>query len=154
VKRKFKKIIVKIFRMNNTPHEIALGTAIGVFIGILPFYGFHTLMVLIVIALIRPVNKIAVLAGTNISLPPTLPFITWTAYDIGRYILQRGYPPLCWADFKNLNFESIRYRFYPLLIGSLILGGILAVIFYFLTYFVVKRVVEKRAHAKRKRSQG
>jgi len=154
MRRKFKRVMVKLFRLNNTPQEIALGTAIGVFIGILPFYGFHTLLVLLVIAFIRPVNKIAVLAGTNISLPPTLPFITWTAYDIGRLILQKGYPPLCWADFKNISFESIRYRFYPLLIGSLILGLILAAVFYFMTYFIVKRITEKRADAKRKQRGG
>jgi uncharacterized protein (TIGR03546 family) len=154
MRRKFKKIIVKLFRLNNTPKEIALGMALGVFIGILPFYGFHTLLVLIVIALVRRANKIAVLAGTNISLPPTLPFITWTAYDIGRFVLQRGYPPLCWADFKNISLESIRYRFYPLFIGSLILGLMLAVLFYFLTYFIVKRIAEKRADAKRKQRAG
>ncbi|MCX5710252.1 MAG: DUF2062 domain-containing protein [Candidatus Omnitrophica bacterium] len=149
MKWKLKKFIVKILRMNNTPHEIALGIAIGVFIGILPVYGFHTILFLIAIATIRRVNKIAVLAGTNISLPPTVPIITWTAYDIGRIVFWGKYDPLTWSDFKNISFASIRSRYLPLFVGSLILGALCAVFFYYLVYFVTKRIMKKRADAKR-----
>lgn len=148
MKWKFKRTLVKLLRLNNTPPEIALGTAIGVFIAITPLYGFHTLMVIIAALLVRRANKIAILIGTNISLPPTLPFITWTAYDIGRFIIRNNYPPLSWDVFKKVTWERVRGLYFPLFIGSLILGAICGVIFYFLTYFVVKKLKDRKKNAR------
>lgn len=152
MKHKYKKIIVHLLRLNNTPHEVALGAAIGVFIAILPFYGFHTLMVLVAAVLIKRANKIAILVGTNISLPPTVPFITWTAYDIGRFMLGKQYPPLVWSDFKNITFQKVADKYPALLAGSFILGIICAIIFYFLTYNFVKVLRKRKEHARRARN--
>ena len=150
LKSKIKRIIVKLLRLNNSPPEIALGVAIGVFIAILPVYGLHTVLVVIAAILVRPANKIAILAGTNISLPPTLPFITWAGYEMGRFILRNGYPALNWADFKNVNFQKILDIYPTLFAGSVVLGLICAVIFYFLTLNFVIKFKEKRAAAKEK----
>ncbi len=144
---KFKEIVVRLLRLNNTPHEIALGISIGVFIAVLPLYGFHTLLVLIAAVLIRPANKIAILAGTNISLPPTLPFITWSGYEIGRFILKDGFPPLEWSDLRNITFQKVANLYPPLFLGSLVLGITCAIIFYFLTLFIVRRLKRQRRHA-------
>ncbi|MBM3245168.1 MAG: DUF2062 domain-containing protein [Candidatus Omnitrophica bacterium] len=145
MKRKYKKVLVKLLRLNNTPAEIALGVAIGVFIAILPLYGFHTLLVLIAALLVRPANKIAMLVGTNISLPPTVPFITWAGYEIGRAILKNNYPPLSWSDFKGITFQKIANFYPPLFLGSVILGIICALIFYFLAYFIVDKTQKRKA---------
>lgn len=149
MRRKFRKILVKLLRLNNTPHEIALGIAIGVFIAILPLYGLHTVLVIIAAVLIRPANKIAILIGTNVSLPPTVATITWTSYDIGRFILKsHNYPPLVWADFKTITLQKIAKLYPPLFLGSVILGIACAVAFYFITYFIVKSLKNKR-HARK-----
>ena len=76
---------------DNDPSEVALGVAIGVFIAILPLYGLHTILVLTAAFFIRRANVIAMLVGTNISLPPTVPFITWAGYNIGRLMLGNKY---------------------------------------------------------------
>ena len=149
MKYKFKKVLVKLLRLHRTPNEIALGTAIGVFISALPLYGFHTVLVIIAAIIIRPANKIAMFLGTNFSLPPTVPFITWAGYEIGRTILKNGYEPLSWADFKNVSFKSFMNHYPPLFLGSLILGIICAVLFYFLTYFIVKAFKEKKSRRKK-----
>jgi uncharacterized protein (DUF2062 family) len=96
-------------------------------------------MVIIFALLIPKANKIAILAGTNLSLPPTLPTITWTAYDIGRYVLPQVYPPLSWDYFKHFDFKKIGDFYYPLFVGSLILGFLCACLLYVITYFVVKK---------------
>lgn len=152
MKRKFKKKLVSLLRLNNSPPEIALGIAIGVFIAILPVYGLHTILVIIAAIIVRPANKIAILLGTNISLPPTLPFITWTGYDIGRFFLKGDYPPLAWSDFTNITFEKILNYYPPLFLGSIILGIICATIFYLLTYFIVKKLKERKRQLKGKAS--
>ncbi|MEI8348969.1 MAG: DUF2062 domain-containing protein [Candidatus Omnitrophota bacterium] len=149
MKWKFKKILVRLFKLNNTPQEIALGTAIGVFIAILPVYGLHTVMVIVAAILVRPANKIAILLGTNISLPPTVPFITWAGYEIGRLILKGNYEPLAWSDFKNITFKNISSHYKPLFLGSVILGIICAIVFYFLIFFLVRKIKNRKKHARR-----
>ena len=138
--RKLKEKILSLFKLHNAPAEVALGVAIGVFIAILPVYGLHTIMVITAAFLIRRANIIAMLVGTNISLPPTVPFITWAGYNIGRLMLGKKYPYIsCWT-FKGFSYKGILNFYYPLLLGSFILAVICAIVFYFLTLnFMNKR---------------
>ena len=147
MKFKFKKILVKLIRQHNSPHEIALGAGIGAFISVLPVYGLHTVLVVVAAIIVRPANKIAIFLGTNLSLPPTIPFITWAAYEIGRFILKKDLPPLDWGFFKNLTFQKITSFYQPLFLGSLVLGVVCATVVYSLTFFVVKKVKERSSHA-------
>lgn len=138
--RKLKEKILSLFKPHNTPAEIALGVAIGVFIAILPVYGLHTIMVITAAFLIRRANIIAMLVGTNISLPPTVPFITWAGYNIGRLMLGKNYPYIPCCTFKGFSYKGILNFYYPLLLGSFILAVICAIVFYFLTLnFMNKR---------------
>jgi uncharacterized protein (TIGR03546 family) len=143
-----KQRIITLLKLNNTPGEIALGVAIGVFIAITPLYGFHTIMVIIAAFLIRRLNKIAILLGTNVSTTLTFPFITWAGYNIGRLILQEKYPPLDWSTFKHFDYRQILHLYYPLFIGSLILGLALAALFYFLTLWFI--TIRRRIKLKQK----
>lgn len=148
MKIKFKRILVQLLRLNSSPPEIALGVAIGVFICILPLYGLHTVMVIIAALLVRPANKIAILVGTNLSLPPTVPFITWAGYEIGRFMLgAKKYPPLAWSDLKNISFQKVADLYLPLFLGSIVLGLICAAIFYFIAYLIVQNFKERRKRA-------
>jgi uncharacterized protein (TIGR03546 family) len=138
-KEKIKELLSSLLKLNNTPPEIALGVSIGVAIAVMPLYGFHTLLCVIFALLIPRANKIAILIGTNISLPPTVPFISWAGYSIGRLILGKEYPAVSLSDLKGITLKKMLDLYYPLFIGSLILGLFLAVIFYFLTLWVVKK---------------
>ncbi|MDI6758925.1 MAG: DUF2062 domain-containing protein [Candidatus Omnitrophota bacterium] len=131
--------IIRLLKLNNSPHEIALGVGLGAFIAIMPLYGLHTIMVIIAALLIRRVNKIALLVGTNVSLPPTVPFITWIGYSIGRFILGNDYPAFNWLDFKHFSLKNFMQFYYLLFVGSLIEGFICAIILYFLTRHFVKK---------------
>ena len=144
-KEGLKEKILKLLKFNNTPQEIALGVGIGAFIAIMPVYGLHTVLVIIAALLIPRVNKIALLIGTNVSLPPTVPFITWIGYSIGRFILGKGYPAFDFSDFKNFNPKNLMDCYYPLFIGSIIEGLICGVILYFLTVAFIKRRRAKRS---------
>lgn len=147
LRRKIKRLIVKLIRLNHTPPQVALGVAIGVFIGIMPLYGFHTLMVIIAAFLVRRANIIAILIGTNISLPPTLPIITWAGYNIGRLILWNKYPPLEWGMLKNFHYQDILKFYWPLFLGSFFLALICAAVFYFLTLWFMRRRQRRRKKA-------
>jgi len=138
--------LVAVLKAHNAPCEIALGIAIGSFIAILPLYGLHTVLCVIAALLIPRANKLAILIGTNVSLPPTVPTITWTAYDIGRLLLvNKAYPPLSWEYFRNFKIARISEFYYPLFIGSIVLGLLSAVVFYFITLSIAKHFRKKRA---------
>lgn len=144
-----KERFLKLLKFNNSPSEIALGVAVGVFIAIMPLYGFHTIIVIIAALLIRRINKIAILIGTNISTMLTFPFITWGSYSIGRLVSGNNYPPLQWQTFKYFSYKTVLNFFYPLFIGSLILGLVLSVVFYYITFwFFIRREKRLRAHYK------
>jgi uncharacterized protein (TIGR03546 family) len=134
-----------VISLHNSPREIALGVAIGAFIGIMPLYGFHTIMVILAALLIRPANKVAILLGTNVSLPPTVPFITWAGYSLGRLVLKSNYPALDLSAFRQFNPKGFLRYYYPLFIGSLIEGLICGLIIYFLTLWFIIRHRAKKA---------
>jgi uncharacterized protein len=142
----FKERLRRLWRMNNSPEDIALGVAIGAFISILPVYGLHTVLALGVAFALRRVNKIAVLLGTNVSTVVTFPFITWIAYDIGRFFLHNGYAPLTWHAFRTFSYKTLLNIYYPLFIGSVILGLLVGFVFYYLTFWFV--TWRRRVHAR------
>lgn len=142
--KKIKETIARLIKLNATPHGIALGVAIGVFIGIMPLYGFHTLLMITAALIIPRVNKLAILLGTNISLPPTVPFITWGGYEIGRAVLNRGYPAFSFSYFSHLTFQKVKDFYHPLFIGSAILGLGCAVLFYLIILVITYIIMRKK----------
>ena len=141
--------VVAVFKAHNDPQEIALGVALGAFIAVLPVYGLHTILCVIVALLIPRANKLAILLGTNISLPPTVPAITWTAYDIGRSLLaNKHYPPLSWEYIRNFKVSRLSEFYFPLFIGSVVLGLICATVLYFATLVVTDHLRKKRLQQK------
>jgi len=130
---------ISLWKGYSSPHEIALGVAIGVFIGITPFYGLHIVTALLAAFVFKRVNKVAIFLGTSISLPPTVPFITCAGYSIGRTILGGAYPPFHWDDFRHFSFDSFIDFFYVLTMGSFILGMILSVLFYYVTLAIFNK---------------
>lgn len=145
--RKIKKLIITLVELNNTPHEIALGVAIGVFIGITPLYGFHTALAILFAMLIPRTHKVAIVIGSNISLPFTAPFITWTGYQIGRFLLNKRYPNIEWSSLRHFTYREVIDILYPLFLGSFILGIIVGVVFYFVILFVINKKRRKDKNA-------
>ena len=144
MKFQFKEILAKLIYQHNSPQEIALGAGIGAFICCLPVYGLHTVLVILAAIIVRPANKIAIFLGTNLSLPVTLPFITWAGYEIGRFILKGKYPPLNWDFFKQLTFAKIINLYGPLFLGSLVLGVFCGLAVYGVTFLLMQKIKRRK----------
>jgi hypothetical protein len=141
--KKFKERFKALVAGNNRPEQIALGVAIGVFIGITPTYGFHIWIALLTALSIPKINKVAVLLGTQISTPLTAPFICWINYRIGRLIVQDTYPQLSLSVLKDFNYERFLDIFIPLLAGSLVFGSICFMVSYHITKKIAYRIKAK-----------
>ncbi len=81
LKGQFLQIWNRLLKLNDTPHDIALGLALGIFIGFLPIMGIQMAVVLVFALPFRKANKIAAVAGVWISNPltviPLYAFIYW-----------------------------------------------------------------------------
>ncbi|MCK5473761.1 MAG: DUF2062 domain-containing protein, partial [Planctomycetes bacterium] len=73
--------------MNDTPHRIAMGTALGLFVAWTPVLGLHILMVLGLALLLRA-NKFVAIVFIWVNNPLTMAAIYYPSYLLGRTILQ------------------------------------------------------------------
>lgn len=132
-KKGFKRFIVEdVLGSNDSPQKKALSVALGIFIGITPLWGLHTLLVLS-LAVILKLNKAIAFAFSNVSLPPFIPFVVFASFTLGNYILGQN---------ETLNLSSITTDFEALkhlktyIIGSFSLAAVAAITAGILSYFV------------------
>ena len=132
------RAVAQMLKEHHEPRQIALGVAIGAFIAILPLYGFHTILCVLAAILIPRANRLSILLGSSISIPPTVATITWTGYDIGRFLLvDMHYPPLSWDYIRHFQISKIGEFYFPLFAGSFVLAVICSGILYWATFFTM-----------------
>ena len=133
--RILKDYIVRLSKKGLSPHEIALGVAVGIFVAFIPLFGTHTITAIVLASLLR-VNTLIVLLGTQISNPLTLPFQLFISAEVGSVILNGKFLEIkITRDVSYLNHYIL-----PILIGSLVLG----ICFSGLSFLLVKGLLKKR----------
>ncbi len=138
--------------LKGDPRKIAMGMAIGVFVGITPTIPFHTVLVMGLILIFRQ-NLTAALLGNWINNPITLPILYFSEYEIGRYLL--GWPSVgLFLDGSGLHgLLKLGWEiFFPLQLGGLILAPFFAIPAYFLTHRAVLSIRRRGMNADRDRS--
>jgi uncharacterized protein (DUF2062 family) len=145
-----KKTYYRFLKIRGNPREIALGFALGIFVGMTPFMGLHTAIAVPMAALFKW-NKFSAALAVWISNPLSAPIIYGFTYYIGAKVLflQDGY-----RLPTEFNLDALIYtlRSAPEIIGILLVGGVvvglpLAVAGYF---FALKTILEYRASIQRK----
>ena len=123
-------IYIRFIRLRSHPQAIARGLAAGVFAGSYPLFGLQTIIGVAIAAAIRG-NKIVAAAGTWISNPFTYVPIYAFNYQVGRWILRQSTDTSLTnrspQEWMSLGFDIT----VALLIGSTIMGIILALISYY-----------------------
>jgi len=118
---------------DESPWRVALALAVGVFISFTPFWGFQTLLALLVAWLGR-LNRAVTLAGTWINLPWFAPFVYAGALKIGAALL---------PDLSGVAGLSAW-----LLLGSTALGAGAGVLTWVIAYAAIRaRRARRRRHA-------
>lgn len=97
----------RILRLTDSPHTIAAGVAVGVFISFTPFLGFHFLLAF-ALAFVVAGNMIAAALGTFVGNPLTFPFIWASTFSLGRLML--GETSTAATPFKQLAETTGRIR--------------------------------------------
>jgi hypothetical protein len=116
--RKLEDYIVRLSKKGLSPHEIALGVAVGIFVAFIPLFGTHTIMAIVLASLLR-VNTLIVLLGTQISNPLTLPFQLFISAEVGSVILNGKFLEI---KFSHELSYLLGHYLLPIIVGGLILG--------------------------------
>jgi uncharacterized protein len=128
IKEKLKHHFQEVIRTKTSPHSIALGFAIGSFIGLLPTPGLNIILGIIVLLLFEKINKISLFAGILIWNPLTSIPIYLLSYKIGDFLFGKSVVVMYELNiFQHIYFFARRF-----LIGNFILAASIALISYFL----------------------
>jgi uncharacterized protein (DUF2062 family) len=147
LKRRAREIWQKLAHLDARPGQIAAGFSAGIAAGFLPLNPSPIVLAIGIAWLLR-MNMVAAVAGgtTAILYTPLLPLIWLAEYRIGALFLSVRRP----LSLDHVRFWELLQKgwdvYAAMLIGSIVIAAPITL----LTYFVVKRLVERRA---RQRSQ-
>jgi len=147
----FRTLLRKAFLSDDSPKQIALGAAIGIFVACSPFIGLQAWIAL-PIALFMRANRLSTLGFTLLANPFTMPILYTAEGLLGRHILGISHP-LPSGGFSNLpGFLALGTEILlAVLTGFVIIGAVSAVITYLVTLNVA---VVMRRKQRRKKTDG
>ncbi|UCE78589.1 MAG: DUF2062 domain-containing protein [Nitrospiraceae bacterium] len=136
--------ISHIFSIKETPHRISVAFALGVFVGMSPFLGVHTLLG-IAFSYIFRLNKMVTLIGVYVTNPwtiiPIYTFGTWTGTKLLG--INEVLPEIDWAHISFLGLmEKFSHLVKPFVVGTMSIGTVAALISYILIFNAVKKAHE------------
>jgi len=105
-------------KKNESNFSKAKSIGFGIFMGIVPIWGFQ-LLVGIPLSVYFRMNKVLFLAAANISLPPLIPFIIFGSYKFGGLFYKNG---VQLDSFEDLTLESIHVNFVQYFLGGTLLA--------------------------------
>ncbi|MBW1892165.1 MAG: DUF2062 domain-containing protein [Deltaproteobacteria bacterium] len=131
----------RFLKIRGNPHEIALGFALGLFVGMTPFMGFQT-PIAVFFAAIFQWNKISSAAGVWISNPVTAPVLYGITYFVGAKMT--GLTPSCnpagSPEITVINLlQSTPEILMAMIFGGIIIGIPIAITGYFFSFSALKK---------------
>jgi uncharacterized protein (DUF2062 family) len=118
-----------LFHLDESPWRTALALAVGVFLSFTPFWGFQTILALLLATVFR-LNRAVTVTGTWLNLPWFAPFVYAGALWLGARML---------PDLSGLAGLSAY-----LLVGSTTLGLAAGLLTWVVTYSVMRRRRQRR----------
>jgi glycosyltransferase involved in cell wall biosynthesis len=112
----------------------ALSVGFGVFMGIVPIWGFQIVTAFALAALFR-LNKALVLTSCHVSLPPLIPFVVFASFATGRIWVHDGSIMLPFS--KDLSLDIIKQNLFQYLSGAVTLAVISGVLVTLVTYVLL-----------------
>jgi len=159
----------KLFPKRQNPTLVALSVAVGIFIGILPTWGFALVLTIAVLALLRLPKPPGVIASF-IAIPPTLLFFFYPlGFAVGKILLP---PPAGPVEIMheivsvNLNnyrekfawfFGAARPYFVSFMVGTAVVAFVMAILGGVLTWGIMeyrRGEYVKQKHLKQLAKQG
>ena len=122
-----------LMHLDDSPWRTALALAVGVFLSFTPFWGFQTLLALLLATACR-LNRAVTVTGTWLNLPWFAPFVYAGALKLGALML---------PDLSGLAGLSAY-----LLVGSTTLGLVAGLLTWVIAFGVMRRRRQRQRHAR------
>lgn len=171
--RRFRERVTGILHLDEEPSRLALGLAVGVFIGITPFFFLHTLLA-VAVALVFRLNMAATITGAWINLPWFAPFVYAFCLKLGEAVLSgdlrlasrvgeltaaaTAFLQTSAADhagnFFQMFWDALFVASTPLFVGTTIVGTAAAIATYFVALGAIKEIRHLRHLAHRAEHPG
>ena len=106
----YRKLIVRLLELDDTPKEIARGIAIGVFIAMTPTVGIQMITIALVCTIFHG-NRLAGVSMAWISNPLTIVPIYWLDYVIGSFtVIYKMKYNENWKRMYNLTMSDMAFH--------------------------------------------
>lgn len=137
-KKNLKKLIVdNILDGDETNAQKACAVGLGMFMGIVPIWGYQIITGIAVAHLLK-LNKVLVVLVSNISIPPMMPVILFLSFQTGGWLL--GAEAVKFST--DLTWEAVKGNLYQYLLGSICFSvgaGLAAGLFSFILLSLFRR---------------
>jgi uncharacterized protein (DUF2062 family)/trans-aconitate methyltransferase len=137
--REVQDVLYKMRTEGMSPGKQAAAVALGVFIGCSPLIGLHLVLCIVLARLLRLNVGLTYLAA-HVSLPGITPLILLAEMETGRRLRGQSYLHIHIADLKQMGLRQVGA---DLLVGSVVIGGVLAAVFALLAWWLARR---RQAH--------
>lgn len=142
-KEKLRKLLDDhLFNPHHSSELKSVSVAFGVFMGIIPIWGFQ-LLAAIFLAVLFKLNKPLVIVAANISIPPMIPFIIYGSYKMGAFWMGANAMQISFS--RSITLESIKNNLVQYIYGSITLAIIAGIVFGMLTFIFLKLTGKKTA---------
>ncbi len=128
------------FNPSESNTKKALSVALGAFWGIIPIWGFQMVVALSSATALK-LNKVLALIASNISIPPAVPFIVFASMWFGQIIL--GTDTMVPFSY-DLTPGSVMFAVLQYVVGSIVLGLLIALVAFAASYLVLKLTRTRR----------
>jgi glycosyltransferase involved in cell wall biosynthesis len=134
-KRSIKELFTEyVVNSKDSNLNLTLSMSLGLFIGVMPIWGWQMMAAFALAQLFR-LNKFIAVAASNISIPPILPLIIFASYMAGGWILGLNTDGIRYDSGMGLHW--IKENLIQYLIGSLILGVAMVAVMGPVTYVLL-----------------
>lgn len=113
----------------------ALSIAFGIFMGIVPIWGFQ-LVTAIALAILFRLDKALTILFANISIPPMIPLILFASFQCGTLWMGADAAPMPWD--QEISFDTMKLNIRQYIYGSITLAVAAAVVSGLLSYIIIK----------------
>lgn len=129
------ELMQMLFEPGQSAERKAVSIGFGVFMGIIPIWGFQ-LLTAIFLAVLLKLNKALVIAAANISIPPVIPFILYGSFLAGKPFMGEQARDIHWTD--QLNLSTIQQNLQQYLVGACVLALAAGMVIGLLSYIAMK----------------
>ena len=144
IAKRIKNFLEKFFLINDSPHKIAAGAALGIFLGIVPGAGVIAALALSSLFRFNRLStasaSLAVNAWSSLIILPLAATAGGFIFNIAPRILIQDFKNTYSLGWKTFLEETVIFNLlFPLIIGFLLVSATISLVFYWIIFSLLKR---------------